>query len=234
MNVIDETKHCRRMIGMALMAMAATAVQAETMTKPAAGVSRIVFNSVGELSIKSGAEEKVVVEAEQKVLDKLDVSVKGDTLVLATKGSFRTDKGIKYTVTVKSFRSLKADTSASGNSTVDGFSGSDASVELNGAGDVALKNLKYEKLGIVIKSSGNVQASGGGKAVTARIEGSGTIDTTGYAAQSVDAKVEGSGTIRVHADDTLKAAIGGAGNIEYKGKAKVTQAITGAGSVDKI
>jgi hypothetical protein len=233
MNVIDKMQGCRWMVGIAMMA-AAMGAGAETMTKAAPGVTRVVFNSVGELTVKPGTDEKVVVEAEQKVLDKLDISVKGDTLVLSTKGSFRTDKGIKYTVTVKSFRSLKTDTSASGNSTVDGFSGNDVDVELNGSGDVGLKNLKYGRLGIVVKSAGNVKADGGGKTVSARIDGSGNIDTTGYQAQVVDARIDGSGTIRVHADETLKAAIGGAGNIEYKGKAKVTQAITGAGSVDRI
>lgn len=212
----------------------ALAASAETMTKPAAGVTRIVFNTVGELVVKPGNDEKVVVEAEQKVLDKLDVSVKGDTLVLASKGSFKTDKGIKFTVSVKTFRSLKTDSNSSGNTTVGGFAGSDADIELGGSGDVGLQDIKYGKLGITIKSAGNVTATGGGKSVTVRVDGSGNIDTTGYQAQVVDAKIDGSGHIRVHADESLKAAIGGAGNIEYKGKAKVTQAITGAGSVDRI
>ena len=218
-------------IGMALVALGANA---EQMTKPAAGVTRVVFNSVGELVVKPGTEEKVVVEAEQKVLDKLDIAVKGDTLVLSTKGSFRTDKGIKYTVTIKSFRGLKADANSSGNSAVEGFSGADADVELGGSGDIALRNIKFGKLGIVIKSSGNVEASGSGKTVTARIDGSGNIDASNYSAQVVDAKVDGAGNIKVHADESLKAAIGGAGSIGYKGKAKVTQTITGAGSVERI
>ena len=233
MNMTFRISACGWMAGIGLGFVAMT-VQAEQMTKPAVGVTRVVFNSVGELTVKPGSEEKVVVEAEQKVLDKLDISVKGDTLVLSTKGSFRTDKGIKYTVTIKSFRGLKTDTSSSGNSAVEGFSGTDADVELGGSGDVGLKNLKFGKLAIVIKSSGNVNASGSGKSVTARIDGSGSIDASSYAAQVVDAKVDGAGNIKVHADESLKAAIGGAGSIGYKGKAKVTQTITGAGNVERI
>lgn len=231
MNVFDGSKGWGLLVGIGL-AIASAAANAEQMTKPATGATRIVFNVPAELTVRPGNDEKVVVDAEQKVLNVLDISVKGDTLVLTTKGSFRTDKGVKIAVTLKSFRSLK--TEASGNSTVDGFSGSEADVELGGSGDVSLKNVKYGRLGIVIKSSGNVDASGGGKTLSARIDGTGNIDTTNYAAQVVDARVDGSGNIRVHADESLKAAIGGAGNIEYKGKAKVAQSITGAGSVSPI
>ena len=231
MNMFDRTSAFGWMIGIA-MSLSSFAANAEQMTKAAAGVSKVVFNSVGELIVKPGPEEKVVVEAEQKVLDKLDISVKGDTLVLSTKGNFKTDKGIKYTVTIKSFRGLK--TEASGNSTVEGFSGTDADIDLGGSGDVGLKNVKFGKLAIGLKSSGNVDASGSGKTVTARIDGAGNIDTSSYAAQVVEAKIDGAGTIKVHADESLKAAIGGAGSIGYKGKAKVTQTITGAGSVDRI
>jgi hypothetical protein len=233
MNIADRTKAFGWVIGIGLgFVVGSVPAHAEQMTKATAGVTRVVFNSVGDLTVKQGTEEKVVVEAEQKVLDKLDVSVKGDALVLSTKGSFKTDKGIKYTVTIKSFRGLK--TEASGNSTVEGFSGTDADVELNGSGDVGLKNVKFGKLAIVIKSSGNVDVSGSGKTVTARIDGSGNIDAANYAAQVVEAKVDGAGNIKVHADESLKAAIGGAGSIGYKGKAKVTQTITGAGSVERI
>ena len=201
------------------------------MTRPAAGVTRIVVNTPGDLIVKSGTDEKLLVEAEPKVLAALDISVKGDTLVLSSKG-FQTDKGLKYTLVIKSFRGLK--TESSGHSTVAGFEGTQADVELGGSGDIVLKNMKYDRLGIVIKDAGNVDVSGSGKTLIARIDGSGTIEATKYSAQAVEATLEGSGSIRVFADQTLKAAIGGAGNIEYKGKAKVTQTITGAGSVDRI
>jgi hypothetical protein len=231
MNNFDRTKCCGWVIGTTLALLSAVTT-AETMTKPAAGVTRIVFNTPGELIVKPGTDEKLVVEAEPKVLALLDISVKGDTIVLASKGQWKTDKGVTYTLGVKSFRALK--TEASGNTAVDGFAGGDADVELGGSGNIGLKNLKFGRLAIVIKGSGNVEASGSGKTVTARIDGSGTIDTANYAAQVVEAKVDGSGSIKVHADESLKAAIGGAGTIAYKGKAKVTQTITGAGNVERI
>lgn len=217
---------------MCLAAVAGTASAQETMTRPAAGVTRIVFKTPGELQIRQGTDEKLTVQAEAKVLAQLDISTKNDMLVLGSKGNFKTDKGLKYTLTIKSFRSLKSE--GSGSSSVDGFSGPEMDFEGAGSGDISIKNIKPGRVNIVIKGSGNVDVSGSGKQLIARIDGSGTIDAVKFQAQAAEARIDGSGNISVNAEETLKATIGGAGNIEYKGKAKVTQSITGAGNINRL
>ena len=214
------------------LALMVQSASAEVMTKPADGVTRLVFKTSGDLSVRVGTEEKLTIEAEPKVLAQMDVGIKGGTMTLASKGSFKTDKGLKFTLTLKSLRGLKSD--GSGNIVVDGFSGNDIDVEAGGSGDIKLKNIKPGKLQIAMPGSGNIEVAGSGKSMVARIVGSGEIDALKFNAQAVEASIEGSGNIKVHADDSLKAVIGGAGNIEYQGKAKVTQSITGAGSVDRI
>src|SRR3954466_15593519 len=97
-------------------ALAASSAFGEQTTKPATGVSRVVFNAPGELKIRPGNDEKIVIEAEPKVLALIDASTKGDTLTISTKGAFKTDKGIRYAVTIKTFRSLQ--TLSSGGSDV--------------------------------------------------------------------------------------------------------------------
>jgi hypothetical protein len=216
----------------ASIASFAAAAPLEKLVRPAPGVTKITISTPGDLSVRPGDDEKVVVEAEAKVLAQLDVSVKGDTLILASKGSFKTDRGLKYTVTIKTFRSLKAE--GSGSSLIEGFAGESILVEAAGSGEITLKNIRPEKLTALIPGSGNINASGSGKLLYARIEGSGNIDTAKFQSKVAEARIDGSGTIRLHADETLKATIGGAGNIEYKGKAKVTQSITGAGNIERI
>src|SRR5213595_3311821 len=88
-------------------ALSASAAFGEQVTKPAAGASRVVFNAPGELKIRPGTDEKIVIEAEPKVLALLDATTKGDTLTISTKGSFKTDQGIRYAVTLKTLRSLQ-------------------------------------------------------------------------------------------------------------------------------
>ncbi len=218
-------------VGLCISLMTQSAL-ADVMTKPADGVNRIVFKTSGELAVRVGTEEKLTIEAEPKVLAQMDIGVKGGTMTLGSKGSFKTDKGVKFTLTIKSLRSFKGE--GSGDALIEGFGGADIEVDAGGSGNIALKNIKPGKLGIVLGGSGNVEAAGNGKSVLARIDGSGNIDTLKFKAQVAEARIEGSGDIKVHADETLNAVIGGAGNIEVQGKAKVTQSITGAGSVDRI
>lgn len=214
------------------MALMAQSVCAEVMTKPADGVTRVVFKTSGDLSVRVGTEEKLTIESEPKVLAQMDIGIKGGTMTLASKGSFKTEKGLKFTLTLKSLRGLKSD--GSGNILIEGFTGTDFDVEAGGSGDIKLKNITPGKLQIAMPGSGNIEVAGSGKSMVVRIGGSGDVDALKFNAQTVEARIDGSGNIKVHADDSLKAVIGGAGNIEYQGKAKVTQSITGAGSVDRI
>jgi hypothetical protein len=230
--VSSVARHAAGVVLMCLAAAAGSSHAQETMTRPAGGVTRIIFKTPGELIVRQGTDEKLTVQAEAKVLAQLDISTKNDTMVLASKGNFKTEKGLKYTLTIKSFRSLKSD--GSGNSTVESFTGPEMDFEGAGSGNISVKNIKPGQVKLVISGSGNIDVAGSGKSLIARIGGSGTIDAVKFQALAADAGIDGSGNISVHADETLKAAISGAGNIEYKGKAKVTQSITGAGNVNRL
>ncbi|MBI1889586.1 MAG: DUF2807 domain-containing protein [Burkholderiales bacterium] len=220
---------CMMVVGFACMSKAAFA---EVVTHQMKGVSRVHFKLPGELDVRYGTEEKLTIEAPANVIPKLDVAVKGDMLVLGSKGSFKAEKELKFKLTIKSLRSLKSD--GSGAVEIANFAGNDMDIDASGSGGMALKNLKPGRLVVVIKGSSDVSVSGSAKSIVARIEGSGSIDAAGFRTQHAEATLNGSGDIKVHADETLKAAINGAGNIAYKGKAKVTQSISGAGSVDRI
>ncbi|KIF82490.1 head GIN domain-containing protein [Noviherbaspirillum autotrophicum] len=215
--------------GLALMSLSACA---DVVTQPAAGVTRVQFKLPGELQIRYGTQEKLTIDADAKVIPMLDIAVKGDSLVLASKRGFRTDKDLKFTLTIRSLQSVKSE--GSGNVVIENFAGGNIEVDAAGSGNMRLKDIKPGRLAILIEGSGAVDAFGSGETVIARITGSGNIDTTNFRARTVEADISGSGDIKVHADDKLKADISGAGNIEYRGKAKVTQSVSGAGSVDRL
>lgn len=231
MNMADRFRTCAVILGVSL-AMVGQAACAEAFTRAIDGVTRIHFRLPGELQVRYGATEQLVVEAEPSVMPKLDIAVRGDTLVLASKGSFKTDKQLRLTVTIKSLRSLKSE--GSGKVLIANFTGSDIDIDAAGSGSIVLKNVKPGRLAIVVKGSGGIEASGSGKYLQARIDGSGSIDAVDFQAKAAEASITGSGDIRVHAEESLKGAISGAGNIGYRGNAKVTQSITGAGSIDRL
>lgn len=210
----------------------AQAAGVEKMVKATPGVTRVVMDAPGELTIKPGNDEKVVIEAEPKVLAKLEAVVSGDTLTLKTKGNFRTDKGIFYTVTLLKFRSVK--TLSSGNVAISGFSGNEIDVLASGSGDIVLSGIKPTRLSLKIVDAGNITASGEGAQFSAQIEGSGNIDALKFVARRAEASIEGAGNISLRAEESLKAKIDGVGNIEYAGKARVSKEINGAGNIERV
>jgi len=219
------------MAGMLAVGMA-QAAGVEKMVRATPGVTKVVMDAPGELVIKPGSDEKVVIEAEAKVLAKLEAVVNGNTLTLKTKGNIRTDKGILYTVTIRKLGTVK--TLSSGNVSISGFSGTDMDIDANGSGDIALTGIKVPRLGLKINDAGNITAQGEGGVLIAKIEGSGNIDTLKYIAKKAEASIEGAGNISVRAEESLKASIQGVGNIEYAGKARVSKNISGAGNIERV
>lgn len=219
-------------MGLLFLCLLPRAALGETITRPADGITRVQFRVPGELVVRKGDREQLTVEAEPQVLKALEIGVKNDTLTLAAREKFKTDKKLLFTLTVKSLRSIRNE--GSGNASAENFSGPAIDLDASGSGNLSAKNLRPEQLNLAIRGSGNIDVSGAGKAVAARIDGSGTIDAANFRAQSAQAEIKGSGDIRVHADETLKASIGGAGSIRYRGKPRVTQSVTGAGGVDPL
>mgnify|MGYP003575864410 CR=1 FL=1 len=215
-----------------IAASAAAPALADTLSMPASGASRIVFALPGDLVVRQGQQEQVTVEAEGSVLPKLDIGVRGDTLVLASKGSFRTSKPMKIAVTLKALRSFAS--RGSGDAAVEGFSGETMEFESAGSGELQLRDIRAGRLALAIKGSGDIAASGAGNFLAARIAGTGAIDAARYRVRSAQAEISGSGDIKVNAEQSLEASISGAGNIGYRGQPRVKESVSGAGSVDRL
>jgi hypothetical protein len=207
-------------------------VFADMVTKPAVGVSKVVFDLSAEMQVRAGAKEQVIVEAEPAVLPKLKIETRGNILTVTSKESYSTNKPIKVTVTLKSLRALHS--KGSGTSSIENFTGPEMDINSNGSGNVLLKGISVSTLNLLIDGSGDIDATGSGMMVNARIEGSGSINAISYRARSVNAEINGSGGMKVHADDLLKASISGAGDIAYRGNPKVTKSIDGVGNVSPL
>lgn len=205
---------------------------ADSATYPAHGASRVVFKLPGELQLRQGEREEVKIDADAALLPKLDIALQGDTLVLGSRGSFKTDKPLKITVTLKSLRAFRSE--GSGDALLSGFSSAALDIDSAGSGHLALSKLKAERLTLTVSGAGDIDAAGSGNTLSARISGTGNIDASAYPVSRADAVIAGSGEIRVDAKDELKAAIQGAGNIAYKGKPRLQQSVSGAGSVDPL
>jgi hypothetical protein len=106
-----------------------------------------------------------------------------------------------------------------------------ASFEVEGSGDVEIRNLERDSFHVSIEGSGDVIASGSVDYLDVSIEGSGDMRLHELAAREAKVSIEGSGDIRVSVADSLRYKIEGSGDIRYDGSPHVSGGIEGSGSV---
>lgn len=178
----------------------------------------VEFSVPADISYSAG-ECALSVTTAQNVLDKLDVRVDGDVLVVELKPGVARLKNIKtFDVVLSSpeLRSVGIDGAASFKAGTGVLSSEDFYIEVNGAGDISLASLRAADVGIEINGAGNVTVAGvdctdidieingassctvAGKAVSAsaEINGAGDIDLSGLDTQELDSSVNGIGSIK--------------------------------------
>ena len=178
----------------------------------------VEFSVPADISYSAG-ECALSVTTAQNVLDKLDVRVDGDVLVVELKPGVARLKNIKtFDVVLSSpeLRSVGIDGAASFKAGTGVLSSEDFYIEVNGAGDLSLASLRAADVGIEINGAGNVTVAGvdctdidieingassctvSGKAesAAAEINGAGDIDLSGLDTRELDSSVNGIGSIK--------------------------------------
>jgi len=103
--------------------------------------------------------------------------------------------------------------------------------EVEGSGDVEIRDLASDNFHVSIEGSGDVIASGTTDYLEARIEGSGAMKLQELAAQEASVSISGSGDMRIKVAGSLRYKISGSGDILYDGSPHVSGGISGSGSV---
>jgi len=185
-----------------------------------------------DLTLRYGAQPRLVVRGEQRLLANVETAQTGRVLHIGTRGIvLRHRQPIEVELTLPALDRVGVD--GSGDTRVNGFSGEAIEVELNGSGSVDF-NGRYRQARAVVHGSGELTLdAGNGDSVAAELTGSGTISIAG-AARSFEAASNGSGTLdaqRLRAD-TVNVRQTGSGNASVTASATVAVAVSGSGDVD--
>ena len=155
----------------------------------------IELNGIGDVQVRLGARPSLQITADDNLLPYFTTRVEGDTLVLDSRGSFRTRNSPRIVVTVPDLNS----------------------VAIRGSGDVRLVGVDNAALSLVIHGSGDIVAQGRTRDLTVRILGSGETDVRALRSAAADVRVQGSGDIHVATNGALDAKVSGSGTIYYAG-----------------
>jgi hypothetical protein len=105
-------------------------------------------------------------------------------------------------------------------------------VEVEGAGEIRLNQIRGERLDVNYRGAGSMNINGQVKTFSMKAEGVGEVNAKAFAADDVDVVFRGIGDVKVTARNRLDATVEGIGSLTYYGKPRViNKSASGLGSV---
>ncbi len=218
-------------IPMGLFGGAVSAADLARETRSVSGFDRIVLRGVGDLAIRQGDRESLVVEAEPRILRNLTATVRNGILYLDVVGNVSTQQPIRYELTVKTLRDVLSE--GSGAVELAAIRSASLALTLGGSGEIKAAALRVNRLESSIAGSGSITTDGEAGEQSVRIDGAGDYLAEKLRTHAASIDIAGSGSARVRVRDTLKVRISGSGNVTYSGNPRVDQDISGAGDVTR-
>ena len=187
-----------------------------------------------EVILEKGDEMSVVAEADENLLDILDVYVTGSTLKIRTKES-NIGRASSKKVYVTYTDDLENISVSSGANLVahDKLEGERMKFDVSSGGSlkakVTVRNVKAE-----VSSGGSIYLSGGSETVETDVSSGGMIDASDLKAENCIAEASSGGNIKVWAGNSITAKASSGGNIEYWGNPnKINTPKSMSGSISK-
>lgn len=178
------------------------------------GFDRVRINAVADVDIKIGRKFSVVLEAEDNIIDLVEVDVVGGKLVIDMDNDYSidTDEDIHFEITMPELEGL----------------------DFRGVGDVRVTDLDAEELEIECPGVGKLYCEGKAKRLDIDFSGVGSMDLGDLVAARARVRVDGVGNVTVNVQDDLDVNVNGMGKVKYYGDPdKVRSSINGWGKISR-
>lgn len=198
------------------------------------GFNAVEINGQGELFIVQQENWTVSIEAEDNILENLDVRIENGMLIVEKRGAgfFRNTKPIKIYVGLPEINEIKINGFGSINS-LEVIAAENLSLAIAGSGAINFI-LDVTELDLVLSGSGEANLKGKADRQELTISGSGNIKAFDLQTKETKISIFGSGDVDVFAEEILNVVISGSGNVLYKGSPSVSQTIYGSGKVSSV
>ncbi len=182
---------------------ATASAETVTITPDLKDFSRVELRTAADVDITVGEDFSVTVTADDKLLEKTEVIVKGDRLLIKRKNedersffNWNRDGEMEVVITMPMIEEM----------------------EINGSGDTNIRGVDSQELELNINGSGNLDVTGKANSLEVSINGSGDINMEEVTGGNVDASINGSGDIEIYggACQTIEIDINGSGNISAR------------------
>lgn len=224
------------MIRLALLLSAVAFAQPATAATQGYTITR--FDSIRvdapvRVAITTGTGVKARGEGDRDALDRVDLQVSGNLLIVRMKPRQSGAKGGGGPVTLR----LSTDDlrrvmlSGGGSLTVDRMRGARGDIMLGGGGDVTVNTLALDQVNILLSGSGRITVAGKAGRADIRVSGPGALVADALVVRDAKLANEGTGTIALTASGTADISAFGSGDVTVSGKAACKVKHNGAGRV---
>ena len=201
--------------------------------RPLEGITGVNLSSIGNLTIEYGAEEKIVIKADDNLIPYITTEVKNGILDIGTQDgiNIRPVEKITYTLTVtKPLELLKV--SGLGNIDAPSIESKEIAIQVSGSGNISIEDLNVELVQANISGLGSITIDEGtATKQEITLSGSGTYKAEDIKSQTSTVTVSGLGNASIWVTEQLTATISGSGNVEYYGNPRIQQTISGIGGL---
>jgi hypothetical protein len=191
-----------------------------------------------DVNIHTGANPGVSAQGNQKLIERLEVEVRGDKLLIHARnehrwfGGWHSTRG-RGTISVTVPMIEAATLAGAGDLNVDNVKGDRFEGQIAGSGDLKLGSVEVGSLKLGIAGSGGATArQGKARQAEYEIAGSGDVDAQSIQVEELKASIAGSGGIKAHASKSADVDIMGSGDVDVVGGAKCSISKAGSGNVN--
>jgi len=183
---------------------------AATQTRSLPPFTQVELAGGNNVSVTVGPRQRVVVHADDNLLDHITTRVVNGRLVVGDRGSFTTSAPTSVDVAVPRLDSLS----------------------LTGGGVLTAASVHQRALSVTLPGGGVLRATGAVDRLDVVLAGGGDAELGGLVARDATVRLPGGGRVVVDATRSLDAAVSGAGVIVYAGNPRhVRSSVTGAGAI---
>jgi hypothetical protein len=203
-------------------------------TRDVSGFQSVILKGIGNLYVEQGQTEGLRIEAEDNLLEYIEVDVVGEGLEIGfrTVANIRPTRPINFYVTLVEVESVQL--LGSGNINAGDLVGDEIRFVLAGSGNIRADSIQAERLRTELPGSGDVRINGGVvERQEVRLMGSGDYQAQDLESQEADISIAGSGSITLSVAERLDINIAGSGTVRYSGDPRISQTVVGSGRVIK-
>jgi predicted ester cyclase len=192
----------------------------------------VELQGIGTLRITQGDTEALTIEAESRLLRRIESSVRNGRLIIRPSRPIRTREQIIYNLALKQLTAL--DISGAGQAEAAQLTGDRLHLGLSGAGTIAIDALTATTLDVAVSGNAVCTLAGTIDSQTVVLSGASRYVAGDLASNVASVVVQGAAKATVRVAGTLNAQISGAGQIDYYGDPAITQQISGVGRLTRV